>query len=82
MARYIQRDVYCPKCDKRYVGVLVKEDPGIYTCKECGMVCDILPPQWADTSTCVSHSSRSYKFGRHINDVKKMKDNVQKGMKK
>jgi len=73
--KWIQRNTYCPKCDKLFIGSLVREDTMIYKCRECGTECDVLEPVGVSSSTVskVNQQSRSYKFGRHIDDVKRSK---------
>lgn len=81
MAKYIQMNVFCPTCNKEMVGVLVKEDANSYVCKECGTSCRLPEPNTPVNSylSRVNKDSDSYRWGRHIDDVKFKKWNVHRG---
>ena len=84
MARYKQMNIYCEKCNKLYVGELVKEGNDKHICKVCGAECEIpdgLPPSMTHMSK-INQDSDSYRWGRHIDEVKFQRWNIHKGEKK
>ena len=77
-------NIFCPTCNKEIVGALVKEDVEKYVCKTCGTACE-LPNQSAPNMSYMSRinkDSDSYRWGRHIDDVKFKKWNVHRKEKK
>lgn len=85
MALYLQRNVYCPECDRTFKSVMVKvpedDKDKQYLCRECGTRCDILETTSIGNST-VNRGSRSYKFGKHIDKVKEQRYNIARSIKK